>query len=79
MGETPPKKHDLISLAGASAILDKCSDDTRDLLRRLSIYYIETRYPDKRAVLEAKCTPEYTKEMLDRSKEALKWLKSMLK
>ncbi|MHB1044271.1 MAG: HEPN domain-containing protein [Eubacteriales bacterium] len=49
------------------------------MLRRLSIYYIETRYPDKRAVLEAKCTPEYTKEMLDRSKEALKWLKSMLK
>lgn len=78
-GKTPPKKHDLIALAGAAGILDDCSDDMRDLFRRITLYYIETRYPDKRAALEAKCTATYTKEMMDRSKEAVAWLKSMLK
>ncbi|WP_245779703.1 HEPN domain-containing protein [Desulfoscipio geothermicus] len=47
-GDTPPKKHDLISLAGAANILNALDDKTQDLLRRLSIYYIETRYPDKK-------------------------------
>lgn len=30
-GLTPPKKHDLISLAGAASILDQCTRETRDL------------------------------------------------
>lgn len=42
-------------------------------------YLIETRYPDKRAELEAKCTPEHTKNILQRSKGAVEWLRSMLK
>jgi len=78
-GLTPPKKHDLVSLAGSAGILEKCTKELRDLLRRLSLYYIETRYPDKRAELEAKCSQEHTKEILERSKEALKWLEIMLK
>lgn len=78
-GLTPPKKHDLVSLAGSAGLLEKCTKELRDLLRRLSLYYIETRYPDKRAVLEAKCTKEHTKEILERSKGAVEWLKSMLK
>lgn len=55
-GSTPPKKHDLISLAGAADILNDLDDPTKDLFRRLSIFYIETRYPDKRKDLELKCT-----------------------
>lgn len=78
-GETPPKKHDLISLAGAAGILDECTKEKRNLFRHLSLYYIETRYPDKRTALEAKCTQEYTKEMLNHTKEAVEWLKSKLK
>ncbi|ABO51515.1 HEPN domain protein [Desulforamulus reducens MI-1] len=78
-GLTPPKKHDLISLAGGADILAQCSKDTRDLLRRLSLYYIEARYPDKRAELEAKCTYENTKEILQRTKGGVAWLRSMLK
>ena len=77
--KTPPKKHDLIALAGAAGILGDCSENTQDLLRHLSLYYIETRYPDKRAELEAESTEEFAKDMLDRSKENVEWLKSMLK
>ncbi|MBP7331392.1 MAG: HEPN domain protein [Firmicutes bacterium ADurb.Bin373] len=78
-GETPPKKHDLISLAGSAGILEESTREMKDLLRRLSLYYIETRYPDKRAALETKCTQDHTKEILARSKGAVEWLKSMLK
>ncbi|MCL4441763.1 MAG: HEPN domain-containing protein [Firmicutes bacterium] len=78
-GKTPPKKHDLIALAGAADILKSCTNDTKDLFRLLSLYYIETRYPDKRAALDAKCTGAFAKATLDRSKEAVKWLKSILK
>lgn len=56
-----------------------CTEERRDLLRRLSLYYIETRYPDKRSELEAKCTKEHTAEILQRSKEAVEWLKIILK
>lgn len=78
-GETPPKKHDLISLAGAAGIREECSSDLRDLFRRLSLYYIETRYPDKRAEIEARCSATETQEMLNRSKGAVAWLRSKLK
>jgi len=76
---TPPKKHDLISLAGSAGILEQCTGEMKDLLRRLSLYYIETRYPDKRVALETKCTQEHTKEILERAKGAVEWLKNMLK
>lgn len=78
-GETPPKKHDLISLAGAAGILDECTKEMRDLFRHLSLYYIETRYPDKRAALEDKCTQAYTKEMMECTKGTMEWLKNKLK
>jgi len=78
-GSTPPKKHDLISLAGAADILNDLNEPTKDLFRRLSIYYIETRYPDKRKELELKCTHEYTEELLTSTKEAIVWLKNKLR
>ena len=78
-GETPPKKHDLIALAGITGVLEECPKDMRDLFRRLSIYYIETRYPDKRSELEAKCNAASTQNTLARSKEAVEWLRSKLK
>ncbi|WP_166511688.1 HEPN domain-containing protein [Desulfallas thermosapovorans] len=54
-------------------------DKTKDLLRRLSIYYIETRYPDKRKQLELKCTHEYTEELLAATKGVMEWLKNKLR
>ncbi len=78
-GKVPPRKHDLISLAGVADVLRDCDENTQDLFRHLSLFYIETRYPDKRIDLEAECTGEFAKDMLDRSKEAVEWLKNMLR
>ncbi len=54
-GKVPPRKHDLISLAGVADVLRDCDENTQDLFRHLSLFYIETRYPDKRIDLEAEC------------------------
>lgn len=78
-GGAPPRKHDLISLAGSAGVLDGCTEDVRDLLRRLSLSYTETRYPDKRAAFEAKCTRAYAEDMIERTEDVLEWLRDMLK
>jgi len=53
-GVLPPKKHDLIALAKKAGLLGECSKERQEFLRRLSIYYIETRYPEDKEVLAAK-------------------------
>ena len=45
--KVPPKKHDLIELAGHANIFEDCSEETKDLFRRLTRYYIKTRYPER--------------------------------
>ncbi|MGQ9558752.1 MAG: HEPN domain-containing protein [Desulfurispora sp.] len=47
-------------------------------MRRLTYYYIETRYPDKRLELEARCTNQLVRETLHKAKEVLLWLKKEL-
>ncbi|WP_242826070.1 HEPN domain-containing protein [Desulfurispora thermophila] len=51
-GQTPPRKHDLISLAGDAGLLPDLDHEAKKFLRKLTYYYIETRYPDKRVELE---------------------------
>jgi len=58
---------------------NEIDDKSQDLLRRLSIYYLETRYPDKRKDLELKCTHEYTGELLAATKGVIEWLKNKLR
>jgi len=77
-GEIPPKKHDLIALAGIAEILKDCSKDKRDLFRRLSRFYIKARYPESKEELESKATPEITSDILTKTKETFEWLKSIL-
>jgi hypothetical protein len=43
--EMPPKKHDLMALVKKAGLISNTTEEQRDFLRRLSIYYIETRYP----------------------------------
>lgn len=77
-GQTPPRKHDLISLAGDAGLLPGLDQEAKKFLRRLTYYYIETRYPDKRVELEARCTNQLVRETLRSAKEVLLWLKKEL-
>lgn len=77
--EIPPKKHDLIYLSEITQVLNNFDDDTKQFLRYLNVYYIETRYDEKREELKAKCNAQTTLEMLNKTKEVFEWLKNQLK
>ncbi|NLF83482.1 MAG: HEPN domain-containing protein, partial [Candidatus Gastranaerophilales bacterium] len=77
-GKEAPKKHDLPHLANLAGLIDELDEETKNLLRYLSVYYIETRYEEKRTQLKAKCTKENTFKIINQTKEVLEWLKNQL-
>jgi HEPN domain-containing protein len=76
--EIPPKKHDLIELAEMVNILQECPEDTKDLFRRLTRYYIKTRYPDHIDDLSKNTDKHTTEALLSRTKKVFEWIKEKL-
>ena len=77
--KTPPRKHDLMELAEAASILSQLDEDRKNLFVLLSEYYIESRYAEDRKEMEKNCTRSVTEDILERTGDVLKWLKSNLK
>ncbi|MDD3013610.1 MAG: HEPN domain-containing protein, partial [Candidatus Gastranaerophilales bacterium] len=63
--EHAPKKHDLIYLSQVNGLFDLLDNSTKNLFRYLNVYYIETRYAEKREELKAKCNKENTIKILN--------------
>lgn len=78
-GKTPPRKHDLMALAGAARIMPELDEATKDFFDLLSQYYIESRYAEDRETLARGCTGQLTKNVLERTGEILIWLESKLR
>lgn len=76
--EIPPKKHDLIELAEMVNLLKECPEETKDLFRRLTRYYIKTRYPEHIEDLSKNADGHTTEALLNRTKEVFKWIKEKL-
>lgn len=76
--DNPPKKHDLLSLSENADIFDLCSDEIIDFFTYLNLYYIETRYSEKRQELKNRCSKENTLKIINQTKEVFEWLKSKL-
>lgn len=74
----PPRKHDLVALAKVVGLLEECDKNTIEYLRRLTVYYIEARYPEEKAELSAKCTGEHTRDIIKQAGEVFQWLASEL-
>ncbi|MCL4516868.1 MAG: HEPN domain-containing protein [Firmicutes bacterium] len=73
----PPKTHDLLRLISLARIE---LDEKRELfLRRLTHYYIETRYPEEVNNLTATASKELAESYFAQTGEAIKWLDSLLK
>jgi HEPN domain-containing protein len=71
-----PRSHDIPSIL--SRFLDKLpqpvSDEHITLFRRLSAYYLETRYPEYKEKLSAVTNEVTAQSLLIQSKEAFSWL-----
>jgi len=76
LGEIPPKTHNLIFLLNK---LDRKPEPALALfITKLNTASIATRYPDELAKIQKVYTAKVTQEMIDKSKEVLKWVKKQL-
>lgn len=74
LDEVPPKTHNLLYL------LDKIGKKPEPVLEKfivkLNTASIATRYPDDLAKIQAAYTKEITQDMITKSKDLLKWIKT---
>ena len=74
LAEVPPKTHNLLYLL--NKIGKKPDQELLKFITKLNTASIATRYPDDLAKIQAAYTEKITKEMIEKSKDVLKWVKT---
>ena len=72
--EVPPKTHNLLYLL--NKIGKKPAQESEKFIIKLNIASVATRYPDDLEKIQAAYTEEVTKDMITKSKDLLKWIKT---
>ena len=72
--EVPPKTHNLLYLL--NKIGKKPDQELLKFITKLNTASIATRYPDDLSKIQAAYTEKITKEMIEKSKDVLKWVKT---
>ena len=76
LDKVPPKTHNLIYLL--DKIQKRPERKLEKFIIRLNTASIATRYPDDLAKIQAAYTQEITREMINKSKDVLQWVKIQL-
>ena len=76
-GEFPPRSHSLPRLAKGAQL--EPGADRMQFLAQLSVFYIQTRYPEQLESLASAGTPAKAEATLGKTEETVQWLLSMLK
>jgi HEPN domain-containing protein len=71
----PPRLHNLMRLAGVAEI--DLSEKQSEILRELSSFYIQTRYPEEIEELSQQVTEELASGVLEKTEDIVKWLESI--
>ncbi len=74
LDEVPPKTHNLLYLV--NKIGKKPEQELEKFITKLNTASIATRYPDDLAKIQAAYTEKVTKDMITKSKDVLKWIKT---
>jgi HEPN domain-containing protein len=74
LNEVPPKTHNLLYLL--NRIGKKPEPELERFIVKLNTASVATRYPDDLAKIQAAYTKEITQDMITRSKDLLKWIKT---
>jgi len=77
LNSIPPKTHNLIYLLNKVEIVPP--EDIGKFLIKINQASVVTRYPEDLATLQRDYTQEVVRELLKKTKEAVKWIKSILK
>ena len=72
--EVPPKTHNLIYFL--NKIGKKPDQELKKFITKLNTASVATCYPDDLAKIQSAYTEEITKEMIEKSKDVLKWVKT---
>jgi len=76
LNKTPPKTHNLIFLVDKIKL--ELSEDLYEFIFTLNGVSVPTRYPDELQKLQKDYNTAKTRVLLEKGKEALKWLKARL-
>ena len=76
-GSFPPRTHDLVRLAGLAKI--SLDEDREAFMRRLTNYYIGTRYPEEVSELARGADNTLAKTYFEKTKEIVRWCDTLLK
>ena len=74
LNEPPPKTHNLLYLL--NKIGEKPGNELEKFVTKLNTASVATRYPDDLAKIQSAYTEEITKDMIAKSKDVLKWIKT---
>ena len=77
-GQFPPKIHNLMNLAEKADLKENISEEQKDFLSELNPLNIEARYPDYKNKINEILTESYCKELLNRTKGMVEWIKKQL-
>lgn len=78
-GTVPPPIHNLLRLASEAGVLESLSDEHRSLVRVLTAYYIEARYPGYKERLRRLSSEAEARAFLEQTKEMIVWLRGFLR
>ncbi|KAF0153153.1 MAG: HEPN domain-containing protein [Ignavibacteria bacterium] len=70
------KTHDLNKLASFAKL--ELSEEQKDILDEITLFNLETRYPDYKLEFYKKCTKEFTTASIEKILELRTWLKNQL-
>ena len=73
--QLPPRIHNLMRLAELAGLT--LSEERITLLRKLTAYYLQSRYPEEIADLRRSATPEMAKKIFEQTGEMVQWLTSV--
>ena len=71
----PARLHNLMRLADLASL--EVPEDTASLFRELTVYYIQSRYPEEIEAAGNDIAPELALAVLNRTEEAFQWLSSI--
>jgi HEPN domain-containing protein len=71
-----PFTHNLFRLAELSSI--ELTEEQADCLDRITTFNLNARYDDYKREFYFQCTPEYTKDWIQKIKTTYTWIKQML-
>jgi HEPN domain-containing protein len=76
--DDPPRIHTLSKLAALTGLEHEFSDEQNELISHLEPLFIEARSSDYKSAILSRLTPQYCKQLINKTEELLSWIKNRL-